>query len=180
MAARGDASDSMEGGVRAALVGGRKAARSTLASAHLAITPAAATKELASAAQTKPVRLVWEPRAVPLSPALLATPKPTSLRPQAPPRSVHRAYKMAAGRSSSEAVSLARSSIIDHPDPVGAGAGQPDVLTKAATSSTIATSATVPALAKIVDIASALSTARLGSQRVAWAAPPAGPSGASW
>ena len=72
------------------------------------------------------------------------------------------------------------------------------VLPKAATSSTIATSATAPALvssaarvaapepvarahgaltpllapvsqAKIVDIASALSTARLGSQRAAWA-----------
>ena len=69
---------------------GRMAARSTLASAHLAITPAAATKEVASAAQTKPVRLVWEPRAVPLSPALLATPKPTSLRPQAPPGSDQR------------------------------------------------------------------------------------------
>ena len=52
--------------------------------------PAAATKEVASAAQTKPVRLVWEPRAVPLSPALLATPKPTSLRPQAPPGSDQR------------------------------------------------------------------------------------------
>ena len=69
---------------------GRKAARSTLASAHLAISPAAATKEVASAAQTKPVRLVWEPRAVPLSPALLATPKPTSLRLQAPPGSDQR------------------------------------------------------------------------------------------
>ncbi|EOD28282.1 hypothetical protein EMIHUDRAFT_234893 [Emiliania huxleyi CCMP1516] len=34
---------------------GRMAARSTLASAHLAITPAAATKEVASAAQTKPL-----------------------------------------------------------------------------------------------------------------------------
>ena len=53
---------------------GRKAARSTLASAHLAITPAAATKEVASAAQTKTVRLVWEPRAVPLSRALLPRP----------------------------------------------------------------------------------------------------------
>ena len=69
---------------------GRKAARSTLASAHLAITPAAATKEVASAAQTKPVPLVWEPRAVPLSPALLTTPTPTSLRPQAPPGSNQR------------------------------------------------------------------------------------------
>ena len=48
------------------------AARSTLASAHLAFTPGAATKEVASAAQTKPVRLVWEPRAVPLSPAPLS------------------------------------------------------------------------------------------------------------
>merc|ERR1712086_605328 len=58
------------------------------------------------------------------------------------------------------------------------------VLPKAAASSAIATSATVPALvssaarvaapspvsqAKIVDIASALSTARLGLQRAAWA-----------
>ena len=45
------------------------------ASAHLAFTPATATKEVASAAQMKPVRLVWEPHAVPLSPALLTTPK---------------------------------------------------------------------------------------------------------
>ncbi|EOD40482.1 hypothetical protein EMIHUDRAFT_454201 [Emiliania huxleyi CCMP1516] len=61
-------------------------------------------------------------------------------------------------------------------DMVGAPMLSPDeaesagarVLPKAATSSTIATSATVPALAKIVDIVSALSTARLGSQRPAW------------
>ncbi|EOD11339.1 hypothetical protein EMIHUDRAFT_214665 [Emiliania huxleyi CCMP1516] len=66
------------------LVGGRKAARSTLASAHLAFTPATATKEVASAAQMKPVRLVWEPHAVPLSPALLTTPKPTPRNPSRP------------------------------------------------------------------------------------------------
>ena len=59
------------------------AARSTLASAHLAFTPAAATKEVASAAQTKPVRLVWEPRAVPLSPALLTRPTQAHVPPAA-------------------------------------------------------------------------------------------------
>ena len=63
---------------------GRKAARSALASAHLAFTPATATKEVASAAQMKPVRLVWEPHAVPLSPALLTTPKPTPRSPSRP------------------------------------------------------------------------------------------------
>jgi len=68
----------------------RKAARLTLASAHLAVAPAVAAKEVASAAKTKPVRLVWEPRAVPLSPALLTRPKPTSLPPQAPPGSEQR------------------------------------------------------------------------------------------
>ena len=55
-----------------------------LASAHLAFTPATATKEVASAAQMKPVRLVWEPHAVPLSPALLTTPKPTPRNPSRP------------------------------------------------------------------------------------------------
>ncbi|EOD21041.1 Hypothetical protein EMIHUDRAFT_253153 [Emiliania huxleyi CCMP1516] len=59
-------------------------ARSALASAHLAFTPATATKEVASAAQMKPVRLVWEPHAVPLSPALLTTPKPTPRNPSRP------------------------------------------------------------------------------------------------
>ena len=63
---------------------GRKAARSALASAHLAFTPATATKEVASAAQMKPVRLVWEPHAVPLSPALLTTPKPAPRSPSRP------------------------------------------------------------------------------------------------
>ena len=59
-------------------------ARSALASAHLAFTPATATKEVASAAQMKPVRLVWEPHAVPLSPALLTTTKPTPRNPSRP------------------------------------------------------------------------------------------------
>ena len=59
-------------------------ARSALASAHLAFTPATATKEVASAAQMKPVRLVWEPHAVPLSPALLTTPKPMPRSPSRP------------------------------------------------------------------------------------------------
>ena len=63
---------------------GRKAARSALSSAHLAFTPATATKEVASAAQMKPVRLVWEPHAVPLSPALLTTPKPAPRSPSRP------------------------------------------------------------------------------------------------
>ncbi|EOD31575.1 Hypothetical protein EMIHUDRAFT_231756 [Emiliania huxleyi CCMP1516] len=40
--------------------------------------------EVASAAQMKPVRLVWEPHAVPLSPALLTTPKPTPRNPSRP------------------------------------------------------------------------------------------------
>ena len=63
---------------------GRKAARSALSSAHLTFTPATATKEVASAAQMKPMRLVWEPHAVPLSPALLTTPKPTPRSPSRP------------------------------------------------------------------------------------------------
>ncbi|EOD09863.1 hypothetical protein EMIHUDRAFT_438075 [Emiliania huxleyi CCMP1516] len=77
------------GGVRAAPRGGAQGgtARSALASAHLAFTPATATKEVASAAQMKPVRLVWEPHAVPLSPALLTTPKPTPRNPSRPSRS---------------------------------------------------------------------------------------------
>merc|ERR1719161_2585705 len=74
------------GGVSAAPRGGAQGgtARSALASAHLAFTPATATKEVASAAQMKPVRLVWEPHAVPLSPALLTTPKPTPRNPSRP------------------------------------------------------------------------------------------------
>ncbi|EOD19846.1 hypothetical protein EMIHUDRAFT_444811 [Emiliania huxleyi CCMP1516] len=68
------------------LWGGRKAARHVqrLPRPTSQFTPATATKEVASAAQMKPVRLVWEPHAVPLSPALLTTPKPTPRNPSRP------------------------------------------------------------------------------------------------